>query len=201
MTCHCSSPAAWASLNMARLKKAAPHASAALISAPINTPPKSMKSQPLYEIHLLDRAPSVHWRSALPVNVPQNVRETLEEPIYTLAAWPMRPCCELLHSGNVCGSKHVVQWHWNQGCDTQTWKSVLSFMCILFTQQLSCIVEDRSKRKWRIILYVCGFALDFFSPGFGLEEAHSECLHLSGRYKRPPVRSRVLGFLQKPACF
>lgn len=32
---------------------------------------------------------------------PQNVREILEGPIYTPALWPMRVCCELLHSGDV----------------------------------------------------------------------------------------------------
>lgn len=35
------------------------------------------------------------------LNRHQNVREMLEEPIYTLALWPMRVCCELLHSRNV----------------------------------------------------------------------------------------------------
>lgn len=32
---------------------------------------------------------------------PQNVKEMLEEPIYTHVLRPMRVCCELLHSGNV----------------------------------------------------------------------------------------------------
>lgn len=88
---------------MARLKKATPHTSATLTSAAINTPQKSMKSQASYEIPPLDRAVTTS-RKALPSPSPhwfQNVREILEEPIYTPALWHMRVCCELLHSRNI----------------------------------------------------------------------------------------------------
>lgn len=83
MTCHCSTPAASASLNMARLKKATPHAFAVLTLATINT---------LSTVEVLP-SQSPHR--------PQNVREMLEGPIYTPALWCMGVCCELLHSGNV----------------------------------------------------------------------------------------------------
>lgn len=43
---------------------------------------------------------SPHW--------PAIMKETLELPIYTPALWPVRVCCELLHSRNVLGSKHAV---------------------------------------------------------------------------------------------
>lgn len=111
-----------ASLNMARLKKAIPHASAALTSATINTPQKSMKSQAVYEIPPLDRAASVRWKTTSSWSSPmasecgENVRGAY---IYSCGPWEytVNYCTvEMSEGGSLLSIPLRVQWHWTEGC-------------------------------------------------------------------------------------
>lgn len=107
MTCHCSTPVAPASLNMARLKEATPHASAALTSAAINTSQKSMKSHPSYEIPALDRAHGGLLEKCIQVDLSRVVSER-EGNVRGGAIYTVHLRCELLHSRNVRRSKYAV---------------------------------------------------------------------------------------------